>query len=65
MTSSHESEQPRVSLGFSPFTAAEMESFQNNDSMAAGMIATILGLAFLVLLGLVITVSVWTLNSTV
>jgi hypothetical protein len=45
------------------FTTAEMESFQNNDAMAGGMIAVILGLAFSVLLGLVITVSVWTITN--
>jgi hypothetical protein len=45
------------------FTTAEMASFQNNDAMAGGMIAVILGLAFSVLLGLVITVSVWTITN--
>jgi hypothetical protein len=43
------------------FTEAEVDSLHRDDAMAAGMIAVILGIAFLVLLGLVISVTVWTL----
>jgi hypothetical protein len=42
------------------FTAEEIDSFHRDDAMTMGMIAVILGLAFTVLLGLVIGVNVWT-----
>lgn len=45
------------------FTDGEIESLKNNDAMAAGMIAVILGIAFTALLSLAITASVWTLSS--
>ena len=42
------------------FTEDEVNSFHRDDAMTAGMIAAILGIAFTVLLGLVISVAVWT-----
>lgn len=42
------------------FTDDEVDSLHQDDAMAAGMIAVILGIAFTVLLGLVISVTVWT-----
>ena len=44
------------------FTTAEVQSFRHDDAMAGGVIAVVLGLAFVVLLTLAIGVSVWTLN---
>jgi hypothetical protein len=45
------------------FAESEIQSLKNNDAMAAGMIAVILGIAFTSLLCLAITASVWTLRS--
>ena len=42
------------------FTEDEVNSFHRDYAMTAGMIAAILGIAFTVLLGLVISVAVWT-----
>jgi hypothetical protein len=42
------------------FTEDEVKSFHRDDAMTAGMIAAILGIAFMVLLGQVISVTVWT-----
>ena len=42
------------------FTEDDVNSFGRDDAMTAGMIAVILGIAFTVLLGLVISVNVWT-----
>jgi len=46
------------------FTEGEVDSLHRDDAMAAGMIAVILGIAFTVLLGLVISVTLWTAMST-
>jgi hypothetical protein len=46
------------------FSRAEIRALQSNDAMAAGVIATILGFAFLALLTLAISVSVWTMQAT-
>jgi hypothetical protein len=43
----------------SPFTEAKIRKLQNDDAMAAGMIAVILSLAFVVLLSLTIGVNIW------
>lgn len=45
------------------FTDDELDSLHRDDAMAAGMIAVILGIAFTVLLSLVIGVTVWTAMS--
>jgi len=42
------------------FTEGELESLRRDDAMTGGMISVILGCAFLVLLGLVIGVCIWT-----
>lgn len=42
------------------FTDNEVDSLHRDDAMAAGMIAVILGIAFSVLLVLVIGATVWT-----
>ncbi len=42
------------------FTASQVNALYRDDAMTAGMIAIILGIAFTVLLGLVISVNVWT-----
>lgn len=58
--------EPEVAAGnpfTDNFTESEIESLKNNDAMAAGMIAVILGIAFTSLLCLAITASVWTLSS--
>ncbi len=41
------------------FTEVEIRKLHNDDAMAAGMIAMILSLAFLVLLSLTIGVNIW------
>jgi hypothetical protein len=41
---------------------AEVEAFHRDDAMASGMIAVILGCAFLVLLTLTIGVTIWTMT---
>lgn len=46
------------------FTTADLRSFRSNDAMAAGMMAVVLGIAFLVLLSLAVGVSVWTMGMT-
>lgn len=56
-------DEPVPPIAASPvasFTPDEIRSFQNDDAMASSMIGVILGLAFLVLLSLVVGVSVWT-----
>jgi hypothetical protein len=57
-----ESQAAMPDVPIANFTAAEMNSFQNDDAMAAGVIAVVLGLAFVVLLTLTIGVSVWTVT---
>lgn len=42
-----------------PFTDDEIEALHRDDAMTAGMISIILGIAFTVLLGLVISVNIW------
>ena len=44
------------------FSEGDVRSFLGNDAMAAGVIATILTLAFVTLLGLAIGVTVWTMG---
>lgn len=41
------------------FSEDEIEALHRDDAMTAGMITIILGLAFTVLLGLVIGVNIW------
>ncbi len=42
-----------------PFTEAEIRAMQNDDAMAAGVIGTILSLAFVTLLSLTVAVNIW------
>ncbi len=45
-------------------TDSDINSLHRDDAMASGMIAVILSIAFVVLLGLVVSVSVWTMRVT-
>lgn len=47
-----------------PFAKEEIESFQQDDSMASGMISTILACSFLVMIVLTTCVGLWTISVT-
>ena len=64
IASSHEGESVTHDSPDAVFSTDEMHSLQRDDAMASVAIAIILGCAFLVLLGLTIGVSLWTMTVT-